>query len=360
MSVGMSAIPTPAGPPTPSAQHQYNVGGQTPQPARVGPAPSDAPPAGQPYPQQPTPPSSGQLYQPSATPAKPSRGPLYAAAAVCAVLAIVAGVLIATSGGDGGDDAKADGPAESGDPIASSSGGGSGSQASAAIDAGTGNTTAGNTGNVNVGNNVKVGSNVTGSTVILPTANGTFQMPAALNTVGTPDWPMNDQFMGYRSTPNVDAVDVSGFIPKATELAKKAFPDAVLARIDSQGVRINGMADLTLSDNLFVIYHFISPSKAVRPADLPIGVEHNPTCTFTVMLRKDMMNYNTASGWCDRVAVNKPRCSTKEVWRRAIAKGAPSGNVVGSLSYWAEKDTGKPRWAFMIGNKHHQWIPDDC
>jgi len=157
-----------------------------------------------------------------------------------------------------------------------------------------------------------------------------------------------------------DAFDVSGYIPAATKLARAHFPDAVLVRIDAEGVRPNGKAELTLSDDFGVLYRFVSPSKAKRPDDLPMGVEFKPTCKFYVNVTCEGVNAYPLKGWkCDEPLVGRPTCSARAVWKKAIARGAPSKNAVGELGYWADSD-GHGRWAFEIGDKHSMWIEDDC
>ncbi len=157
-----------------------------------------------------------------------------------------------------------------------------------------------------------------------------------------------------------DAFDVSGYIPAATKMAKAHFPDAVLIRIDAEGVRPNGKAELTLSDDFSVLYRFASPSKAKRPDDLPQGVEYKPTCKFYVNVTREGVNAYPLKGWaCDEPFIGAPKCSARAVWKKAIARGAPAKNAVGEIGYWADSD-GKGRWAFQIGDKHSMWIEDDC
>jgi serine/threonine protein kinase len=157
------------------------------------------------------------------------------------------------------------------------------------------------------------------------------------------------------------AWDVSGYLPHALARARQKFPDAVLSRIDAEGVYPTGKADLTLNDNFSVLYRFVSPSRARRPADLPLGVPHKPTCLFYVLVERESVTSYPLEGWtCDnQPAIRMPRCSAKEIWRRAAAAGAPTKNAVGTLGYRLNA-RGKPQWWFSIGSDHQHDFEDDC
>ena len=156
------------------------------------------------------------------------------------------------------------------------------------------------------------------------------------------------------------AWDVTGYLPKAFATAKTYFPDAVLVRIDADGVYPSGKANLQLDSNFDVLYRFISPSAAVRPKDLPLGVEHKPTCLLYVLVNRSELTVYTLEGWSceDQVKIRLPRCSAKEVWARAAAQGAPTDNAVAELSYRIFR--GRPMWLLQIGKDHDHEIPDDC
>jgi serine/threonine protein kinase len=160
--------------------------------------------------------------------------------------------------------------------------------------------------------------------------------------------------------PNPAAWDVTGYLPKALAVAKTYFPDAVLVRIDADAVYPSGKANLELDTEFDVLYRFMSPSAAVRPKDLPLGVEHKPTCMLYVLVNRNEISVYTLQGWscADEVSIRMPRCSAKEVWARAAAQGAPSDNAVAELSYRIFR--GRPMWLFQIGKDHDHEIPDDC
>jgi len=155
--------------------------------------------------------------------------------------------------------------------------------------------------------------------------------------------------------------DVSGYVPKALARARRKFPDAVLIRIDADGVYPSGQADLTLDEHFSVLYRFMSPSRARRPADLPQGVKHKPTCIYYVLVDHDSISSYALEGWSceDEHQIPMPRCSAREIWRRAAADGAPTKNAVASLSY-RHNTGGKALWWFSIGDRHQLRFEDDC
>jgi serine/threonine protein kinase len=154
--------------------------------------------------------------------------------------------------------------------------------------------------------------------------------------------------------------DVTGYLPTALAKARSAFPDAVLVRIDASGVYPDGKADLTLADDFYVLYRFVSPSNAERPADLPVGLEHKPTCKYYVNVTAKGIQAYKLEGWaCEEPLIGPPACSARQVWKKAISDGAPAKNAIGALGYWAGRD-GKGRWSFSVGKVYSEWIADDC
>jgi serine/threonine-protein kinase len=157
-------------------------------------------------------------------------------------------------------------------------------------------------------------------------------------------------------TKSASSFNMTSYFPTALARARKAFPDAVLVRIDAQGVLPSGNANLTLSDNFDVTYRFISPSRSKRPADLPLGMEHKPTCMFYVNVTAKETNNYPLTGWkCSGMApLGRPRCSAKDVWKRAIADGAPKSNAVAELGLRGGK------WWFDIKGTYSKTFQDDC
>jgi hypothetical protein len=158
---------------------------------------------------------------------------------------------------------------------------------------------------------------------------------------------------------NPKQFDVSGFLAEAHAKARAQFSDAELMRLDASGVYPTGMADLTLSDDFYVHYIFISPSRAERPVDLPVGVEHKGTCKFHVWVSAQGARPDMMEGWtCEEKTVPLPTCRVDQVWAKAIAKGAPSGNAVAQVGYY-DWD-GKPRWYVNVADAYSGTFPDRC
>ncbi len=331
LSVGMSSIPTPLGPPTPSSQRQRAVS-ERPGP-RTAAAPS-APPSWNRSEQR----SSSQSGQPNYSPPTTARSRMPLILLGLGVVVLLGGAIYFGVAGDESD-ANSSQPEEA-DLLADSTTNDASTDSGRQIDREQSMVLVPGHGNI---------------------ANPSDSMFQIDNVHGTPEWPLDANYLGRRRTPDVSAVDIDGYFPKAEELAKKAFSDASLARIDAMGVHPDGTADLTLDDGFVVLYKFISPSRSVRPKDLPMGVEHKPTCLYNVMFMERMTMYNKLEGWaCEPQPIRKPRCSVVQVWKKAIAKGAPSKNAVASIGYWADSKTGVPRWYFSIGDKYSQFIKDDC
>ena len=67
-------------------------------------------------------------------------------------------------------------------------------------------------------------------------------------------------------------------------------------------------------------------------------------------------------GWeCKETLVGPPKCTFAKVWKKALAKGAPS-NAIGTLGYRADFN-GVARWYFDIDDpdmKFSEIFNDDC
>jgi serine/threonine protein kinase len=164
-------------------------------------------------------------------------------------------------------------------------------------------------------------------------------------------------------------VDVSAFIPWAIAQAKKAIPDAQLIRIDTNGVGPDGRADLTLpshaSDHGSIDLRFISPSRGKRDPSQPLGVARRDfKCEFRVMATPEgveILPIDFADCTKERV-VPVPKCSFAGIWKKAIARKAPSQNAVGNVDY--RSNGSRPVWYFAIGSGFDvvfsQTFGDDC
>jgi len=164
-----------------------------------------------------------------------------------------------------------------------------------------------------------------------------------------------------RAGPDPAHFDVAGYMKTATAKARKIWPDAVLVRIDADGVYPDGFADLTLDSGFSVLYRFVSPSHDKRPADLPLGVEYKADCLYYVnMNAKETSAYVVKGFKCsDYPLVGPPKCSPREIWKKAMARGAPSKKAVAELGYWADP-SGKGRWHLSVGTLWSNWVEDDC
>lgn len=154
--------------------------------------------------------------------------------------------------------------------------------------------------------------------------------------------------------------DVSGFFPKAQQIARKQFRDAELLKIIAYGVRPDGRAELTLDGNFNVTYKFRSLAASKQQSTAPIGMPSTVKCTTTVKVSTQGVHTSTAgsSGELDcGPVVPQPRCSAKAIWKKAVSAGAPSGNAVAQLIYMA--NGGSPQWRVTVG-PFRRWLPDDC
>ncbi len=80
---------------------------------------------------------------------------------------------------------------------------------------------------------------------------------------------------------------------------------------------------------------------------------------FRIMLDEEGAWSAPLSGWeCKEPLLGPPKCTSVQVWKKALAKGAPA-NAIAELGYrgWANK----ARWYFSIeGTKVSEVFDDDC
>jgi serine/threonine protein kinase len=164
-------------------------------------------------------------------------------------------------------------------------------------------------------------------------------------------------------------LDVTAFVPWALAQARKAIPDAQLIRIDTNGVGADGRANLKLaslaSDHGSIDVRFISPSRGKRDPSQPLGVaRHDFKCEFRVEATPggvEVMPIDFADCAKEHV-VPVPTCSFSGVWKKAIARKAPSRNAVGNVDY--RSNGSKPVWYFDIGSGFDvvfsEMFGDDC
>jgi serine/threonine-protein kinase len=153
--------------------------------------------------------------------------------------------------------------------------------------------------------------------------------------------------------------DAQGYLKTALAEARRLVPDAVLFRIDADGLFSDGHADLTLEGKPSVGFRFQSPSRSKRDPSLPLGVEPKWQCAFQIIVSVDGVAAIPMDGWaCKESNIGPPRCSFAAVWKRAIAKGAPSQPAVGSLGY--RPVDGKGRWYFDVKGTFSTMFDDGC
>ena len=155
---------------------------------------------------------------------------------------------------------------------------------------------------------------------------------------------------------NPKAFDFMKWLPTAHAEAKKHFPDAQLARIDAQGVRPDGLVDFTIDEDWDVLYRFTSPAAAKKPASHPAGVKWEPRCMVQIFVEKDEVTVIPMQGFGCEAAIPLPKCNAKQVWQKAIAKGAPATNAYAEL--WYGYAGGK--WSFDIDDVFDTSFPDGC
>ena len=171
---------------------------------------------------------------------------------------------------------------------------------------------------------------------------------------------------------NAKKFDVSAFIKYAIAEARRADPKALLTRIDVGSVSADGFADFTLpssaaSSTSSIDVRFHNHERGRPDPKLPKGVPEKETqeCGFRIEADPEGVEIRTffkaitEAGMCIKQKhVPAPRCTAKQVWAKAIAKGAPS-DAVASLSYRPDM-SGRVVWWFDIAGGFDARIPDDC
>jgi hypothetical protein len=191
--------------------------------------------------------------------------------------------------------------------------------------------------------NVAVGKNVGGSSNTLTSPNGSL----VILQKGAKHFKRDANY----DPKNFDAIT---YLAKAKALAQEIFPDAVLVGIDIQGVYPDGHADLSLSSDFEADFRFRSPAESKRPDGLPKNVEAEIYCMVTVEAMKGgLMVYSSNHDRCGHRAL-KPKCSMSDVWKKAIAAGAPADDVVAEIELDADG------WNVEVGDDFDETFPDDC
>jgi serine/threonine protein kinase len=367
--IGPPSVPTPQGPALAST---VRAATPTPSPPMLSPTPS----------------ASGEMagarpYQP-----KKSRAALWIALALVAVAGIGVGIGVGVAGGGGGGGNEGEAATEgtgSGQPATGNRQPATGDAGVAVVAAGGGGVDGGGPPVVAavapvavaavapaaVAAAAPVDAGAGGASIVI--GGGRVQIkgnvlingkPAAQVVVpaGSPGAAPSAPPVAPPTPPAVNAAsfDVTGFVPKAQALARKYFDDAVLIRIDAEGVFPDGKARLTMVEDWDVTYRFASPSRSKRPKDLPKGVPFKPTCKVYVEVKSSGVGVWPLEGWeCDEPLVGPPRCSARQVWQKARAQGATGEEAAASIGYWAGPG-GKGRWHLDIEDEFSEWIDDGC
>lgn len=155
---------------------------------------------------------------------------------------------------------------------------------------------------------------------------------------------------------NPRSFDARGYWKTAKKHARTIYSDAVLTHFDVVGVLPSGKANLTLSSDTEATYYFRSPSRSKRPADIPEGIDVDIDCMVYVIAKgSEVEVYPVSHETCKDPPRRYPKCSIAQVWEKAIALGAPSGNVVAKIDWLWDG------WFFQIGaDTFTESIPDDC
>ena len=159
---------------------------------------------------------------------------------------------------------------------------------------------------------------------------------------------------------DLSAFHVGGFLPRATEMAKQHFQDAQFVRLDATGINKHGVIDFTAQSSSNVLYRFRSPSASVPPKGFPENAEFESNCMVYVMVSQNGVMSHIVDKWsCDMPIVGLPKCTPEQVWSEAERRGAPTGNLIGTLWY-AEGPDGKGRWNVTIPPSFSSFLPDAC
>ncbi len=156
-------------------------------------------------------------------------------------------------------------------------------------------------------------------------------------------------------------VPVLPHLQAARAEALHTFADARLVRIDITGMKPDGTVDLDVSGEFAssILFRWRSPKASEPPAGLPGGAKHRSRCLFYYLISdQGQTSYTTDLLDCDEPLVEMPRCAPTAVWARAVAAGAPSGNYIGNLSYFATEER-PASWLVQIGD-YSAFLADDC
>jgi hypothetical protein len=80
---------------------------------------------------------------------------------------------------------------------------------------------------------------------------------------------------------------------------------------------------------------------------------------YVMVTNSGVMSYILDKWTCEMEFVELPKCSPAQAWSAAEQRGAPTGNLIGSVFY-AVGPGGKGRWNITIPPKFSEFVPDGC
>jgi hypothetical protein len=158
--------------------------------------------------------------------------------------------------------------------------------------------------------------------------------------------------------------DVQGFIPKAEALARAEIADAKMIAMDVQGASPDGIVDFSIQSGSTVLYRFRSPERSKPPPGFPTNAAFENNCLVYVMVQGSGVNTYVLDKWaCNTPITGRPRCSIKQVFKKAAALGAPKEKVIGNVGFNGDMQKsvgGKLRWYVNIPPLFSNVVDDDC
>jgi hypothetical protein len=131
-------------------------------------------------------------------------------------------------------------------------------------------------------------------------------------------------------------------------------------RLDVSGITKQGVVNFEAQSSHNVLFRFRSPSASVPPKNFPENAEFESNCMVYVMVGQNgVMSYILDKWECTEEFVDVPKCTPEQIWAEAERRGAPSGNLVGTVFY-ARGPNGKGRWYLDIPPSFSAFVPDAC
>jgi len=177
--------------------------------------------------------------------------------------------------------------------------------------------------------------------------------------------------------------DASEWLPKAIELAKKAEPTAGMIEATATRITPDGQVQVGEYQAALTVRFRSTPSAAdVSPSPPMLGssyVQAEGGCTGGVV-RVGVEGNSRGSSFhhewtpknqkCLPIITGLPRCTFKQIWQKAIAKGAPERAYADiDLALESGSGTSELRWRFEIVDRpmaapehvvFHAEFADDC